>query len=92
MRRYVLLCAVLGAVFGWFPRLVHGPIPEKFDPFGIKGTIAVWAFYAARLSIGFVVGIARWPSAWCLRGLLCGLIMMLPVGFFALATPTCGGT
>lgn len=89
---YPLVCAALGLVLGWLPRLVHGPIAEKFDLLRIDGAIAVWAFYSARLLIGLMVGITRWPSAWYLRGPLCGVVMMLPVGLVALATPGCGFT
>jgi hypothetical protein len=32
----------------------------------------------------------HWPARWYLRGPLCGVIMMVPVGFVALATPECG--
>jgi len=50
------------------PVLLHGPIPYKFNILGINGAIAVWASYSARLSIGFVVGITRWPASWYLAG------------------------
>jgi hypothetical protein len=87
---YPLLCVLLGLVFGWLPWLFHGPIAEKFNLLYINGSIAVWGFYAARLSIGFFVGITRWPTRWYLRGPLCGFLLMLPVGLIALATPGCG--
>lgn len=58
----------------------------------INGSIAVWAFYSARLSIGFWVGIGRWPVVWYLRGPMVGFLIMLPVTFIPLATPGCGGT
>ena len=87
---YPLLCTLLGLVVGWLPRLVHGPIPEKFDVLYIRGAIAVWGFYSARLLIGFLVGSMRWPARWFLRGPLCGVVMMLPVAVIALATPGCG--
>jgi hypothetical protein len=89
---YVLVCTALGLVLGWLPRLVHGPIPYKFDVLGIRGALAVWAWYSARLLIGFVVGITSRPRAWYLRGPLCGLLMLFPLGLVALATPGCGGT
>jgi len=89
---YRILCALLGLALGWLPRLVHGPIPYKFDVLGIRGEIAVWAWYTARLLIGLLVGMTTWPQAWYLRGPVCGLLMMLPVGLVALATPGCGGT
>jgi hypothetical protein len=87
---YPLLCTLLGLVLGWLPRLVHGPIPEKFNLLYIRGAVAVWGFYSARLLIGLLVGNTRWPARWYLRGPLCGLVMMLPVGLIALATPGCG--
>jgi hypothetical protein len=88
---YALLCALLGLVLGWLPWLVHGPAPEKFDSLYITGAIAVWGFYSARLLIGFMVGITRWPARWYARGPLCGVLMMFPLGILALATPRCGG-
>jgi len=72
--------------------LLHGPLAQKFNLLYIRGAVAVWAFYTARLLIGFMVGISSWPPAWYLRGPLCGFLMMLPVGLIALATPGCGGT
>ena len=88
--RYPLVCALLGAVLAWLPLLVHGPIAEKFNVLYIRGAVAVWGFYSARLLIGFMVGITTWPERWYLRGPLCGFLMMLPVGIIALATPGCG--
>jgi hypothetical protein len=87
---YALLCTLLGLVIGWFPALVHGPIPYKFNILRLNGAVAVWAFYSARLLIGFLVGITRWPARWQLRGPLCGVLMMLPPSLIALATPGCG--
>jgi hypothetical protein len=87
---YPLLCALLGGVLGWLPALVHGPIPEKYDALYIRGAVAVWGWYLARMSIGFLVGITRWPVRWVLRGPMCGLLAMLPLGFVSLATPACG--
>jgi hypothetical protein len=55
---YVAVCAVLGLVLGWLPKLAHGPIPEKFDVYFIDGSLMVWAFYCARMLIGFWVGSA----------------------------------
>ncbi|MBW2290723.1 MAG: hypothetical protein JRG89_06120 [Deltaproteobacteria bacterium] len=89
---YPLVCALLGLVLGWLPWLIHGPIPEKFNILYIEGSIAVWAFYTARLSIGFWVGISLWPRQWWLRGPLVGVLAMLPLGLLALATPRCGFT
>ena len=87
---YPLLCALLGFVYAWFPLLVHGPIPYKLDTVRLNGDIAVWAYYTARLLIGVMVGLTRWPPQGFWRGPLCGLLMMLPVGLVALATPGCG--
>jgi hypothetical protein len=86
------LCTLLGLVLGWLPVLFHGPIAEKFDAHYIEGSIAVWAFYLARLSIGFWVGMTRLPPQWFLRGPLVGFLIMLPLTFITLATPECGGT
>ena len=41
-------------------------------------------------TIGLLVGITRYPSAWFVRGPLCGLLMMAPVTVISLATPGCG--
>jgi hypothetical protein len=89
---YPLVCALLGLVLGWLPWMIHGPIPEKFNILYIEGSIAVWAYYSARLSIGFWVGISSWPHAWWLRGPMVGIVAMLPLGLLALATPRCGFT
>jgi hypothetical protein len=89
---YPLLCALVGVLLGQIPRFVHGPIPQKFDVLYIRGAIAVWAWYLARSTIGFLVGITRWPERWWLRGPMCGVIMMLPLGIVSLATPGCGFT
>jgi hypothetical protein len=70
--------------------LLHGPIPEKFDVLYLRGSIAVWAWYSARLSIGFLVGITHWPRVWWLRGPLCGLLPLFPLGLVSVATPGCG--
>lgn len=59
---YGLVCTALGLAIAWLPLLVHGPIAEKFDTVRINGAIAVWAFYGARMLIGFLVGITRWPA------------------------------
>jgi hypothetical protein len=89
---YPLLCAGLGLVFGWLPWFIHGPIPDKFNVLYIDGDTAVWAYYSARMLVGFVVGISVWPASWYLRGPLCGFLTLLPVTFIALATPQCGFT
>lgn len=86
---YEALCTGLGLLLAWLPLLVHGPIAEKFDTVRINGAIAVWAFYSARMLIGFLIGITRWPRPWYLRGPLCGLVAMLPVSIVSLATPGC---
>ena len=90
--RYRVLVGGLGLVLGWLPWLLHGPIPDKFNVLYIDGSIAVWAFYTARLSIGFFVGITDWPGAWYVRGPLMGFLCLLPVTLISLATPGCGFT
>jgi hypothetical protein len=87
---YPVVCALLGLVLGWAPKLIHGPIPEKFNVLYIRGVIAVWAYYSARLLIGFLIGITAWPRPWYVRGPLIGFLTMLPVTFVALASPGCG--
>jgi hypothetical protein len=87
---YPLLCTLLGLALGWLPILVHGPIPEKYNVLYIRGAIAVWGWYTARLLIGFVVGITRWPPYWYLRGPLIGFMMLFPLSLVSLATPSCG--
>jgi hypothetical protein len=89
---YPAVCCALGLVLGWLPAFFHGPIHQKFDVLFLRGAIAVWAFYAARLSIGLWIGISCRPRPWFVRGPLCGLLAMLPPGLVALATPGCGGT
>jgi hypothetical protein len=89
---YPVVCAVLGLGVGWLPLAVHGPIPDKFNVLYIDGSIAIWAFYGARLSIGLLVGITVWPRAWWLRGPVLGALAMLSPGLIALATPRCGFT
>lgn len=87
---YALLCTLLGLAVGWIPMFLHGPIAEKFDLLYIRGDTAVWAWYVARLSIGFWIGVAAWPRAWWLRGPLCGVLAMVPLGIVSVATPGCG--
>jgi len=87
---YSLLCTALGLALGWLPMLVHGPIPEKYNVLYIRGAIAVWGWYTARLLIGFVVGITQWPRRWYLRGPLVGFLMIFPLSLVSLATPGCG--
>jgi hypothetical protein len=89
---YALACTLLGLALALVPPFLHGPIPYKFDVHGLRGDVAVWAWYVARMLIGFLVGITRWPIPWWVRGPLCGLLMMLPLGLVALATPGCGST
>ena len=87
---YALLCTLIGLAIGWMPILVHGPIPEKYNVLYIRGAVAVWGWYTARLLIGFVVGITRWPPYWYLRGPLIGFMMLFPLSLVSLATPACG--
>jgi hypothetical protein len=65
-------------------------VPEKFNPYFLNGPVMVWAFYSARMLIGFWIGISTFPSAWYVRGPLVGLLAILPLGFVSLATPHCG--
>ena len=53
---YPLLCAILGVALGWWPMFFHGPIAAKFNLLYIRGATAVWAWYSARMLIGFLVG------------------------------------
>lgn len=87
---YPFVCIVLGAVLGWLPSFLHGPIPQKYDVLYIDGHTAVWGWYAARMLIGVAVGASHWPAAWYLRGPACGALMMLPLSIVSLATPGCG--
>lgn len=87
---YPLLCALIGFALGWIPMFLHGPIPEKFNLYYLRGPIAVWSWYTARLLVGVLVGITWWPRRWYLRGPLCGALMMLCPGIMSLAVPTCG--
>ena len=87
---YPALCALLGLCLGWVPAYFHGPIAYKFNVLGIRGAIAVWAYYSARLLIGYWVGVTSWPETWWLRGPLCGFLGMFPVTMISLATPGCG--
>src|SRR5262245_46667622 len=87
---YPVLCTLLGLVVGWVPLLIHGPHPYKFTMWHLNGAVAVWGFYTARRLVGFLVGITGWPARWYLRGPLCGVIMLLPLGFIALSNPSCG--
>lgn len=87
---YPIVCLLCGIVLGWLPWLFHGPIAEKFDAFFIDGSVAVWAWYTARMMIGAWVGLVTWPQRWWLRGPMCGLLAMLPVTIVSLAVPTCG--
>ena len=85
------VCTVLGLIAGWVPMFLHGPIPQKFDVLYIRGSVTVWGFYLARLTIGFFVGNTSWPAAWWIRGPLCGFLVMLPAGIILLGVPGCGG-
>ena len=88
---YALICTLIGLALGWLPMLVHGPIPEKYNVLYIRGAIAVWGWYTARLLIGAAVGITAWPQRWYVRGPLIGFLMLLPLSLVSLATPGCGG-
>lgn len=85
------VCTLLGLIAGWVPMLLHGPIPQKFDVLYIQGSVTVWGFYLARLSIGFFVGNTSWPVPWYVRGPLIGFLVMLPAGIILLGVPGCQG-
>lgn len=87
---YTLTCSLLGLALGWLPALFHGPIREKWDYFHLDGGTIVAGWYLARMSIGFLVGVTAVPAAWWLRGPLCGVLAMLPLGVVALGNPLCG--
>lgn len=87
---YTVVCALIGAVLGWLPMFVHGPIAEKWSYFYLDGTIMVWGWVVARLSIGLLVGMTSVPRAWWLRGPICGALVMLPLGIVSLGNPMCG--
>ena len=89
-RRYLLVCFAVGLELGWVPSFFHGPISEKFNVLYVEGRTAVWAWYVARTSIGFWVGISTWPRAWWLRGTLCGFLTLFPLTLVSLAMPDCG--
>jgi len=87
---YPLLCFILGLAVAWIPAFLHGPIREKYDVLYIHGAIVVWAWYTARMLIGLLVGITAFPKRWWLRGPLCGILCLFPLGLVSLATPACG--
>jgi hypothetical protein len=87
---YPALCALIGLALAWVPAFIHGPIPYKFNVHRLNGEIAVWAFYSARMLVGLLVGITHRPRRWYVRGPLCGIVALLPVGLVAVATPGCG--
>ncbi len=87
---FLLVCAALGLALGWIPGLLHGPIPHKFDILFIEGDVAIWAWYVARSSIGFWIGMTVWPQRWWLRGPLVGAAVLLPLTLVSLGMPGCG--
>jgi hypothetical protein len=88
--RYRLVATLTGLAAAWVPYVLHGPIPAKLDRVRLNGAIVVWAWYAARMLIGFVVACTTWPPAWWIRGPLFGVLVLLPCGLFSLGTPGCG--
>lgn len=86
---YVATCVALGAILGWIPSFLHGPIPEKFDVLYIQGDTAIWSYYSVRMLIGLWVGITAWPERWWLRGPLCGFVAVFPLTLVSLAMPGC---
>jgi hypothetical protein len=89
-RHYILVCTLLGIALGWMPMFLHGPIAEKFNVLYIRGAIAVWAWYSARMLIGFWIGISTWPPYWYVRGPLCGFLIVFPLTLVSLGMPACG--
>jgi hypothetical protein len=87
---YALVCVLVGLVLAWVPAFLHGPIPYKYNVLGIRGGVAVWGWYVARMLIGLLVGITVWPARWYVRGPLCGLLALVPLSVVSLATPGCG--
>ena len=87
---YPLVCVLIGLAIGWTPMLVHGPIAEKWSYYYVDGGMIVWAYHAARLSIGLWVGLTAVPQTWFLRGPLCGALAMMPPALVAMANPQCG--
>lgn len=87
---YIFVCAVSGLVLAWVPSFFHGPIHQKFDLFYLNGAVMVWGWYLARMLIGLWVGITASPPQWYLRGPLCGLLAMVPLGIVSLGIPGCG--
>jgi hypothetical protein len=71
-------------------RLGARGVGGKYDILYIRGDVAVWGWYTARLLIGFLVGITAWPRPWYLRGPLVGLLTLFPLTPVSLATPGCG--
>lgn len=87
---YVFVCVVSGGLLAWLPSFFHGPIHQKFDLFYLNGAVMVWGWYLARMLIGLWVGITASPPQWYLRGPLCGLLAMVPLGIVSLGIPGCG--
>jgi hypothetical protein len=87
---YTALCVALGASLAWVPAFFHGPIREKFDIFYLDGAVMVWGWYLARMLIGCLVGMTAVPPQWYLRGPLCGVLAMIPLGVVSLGIPGCG--
>jgi len=87
---YVFVCAVSGLILAWVPSFFHGPIHQKFDLFYLNGAVMVWGWYLARMLIGLWVGITASPPQWYLRGPLCGVLTMVPLGIVSLGIPGCG--
>jgi hypothetical protein len=87
---YTAVCFAIGIPLAWIPSFFHGPIHQKFDIFYLNGAVMVWGWYLARMLIGLLVGVSSTPPQWYLRGPLCGLLAMVPLGFVSLGIPGCG--
>ncbi|MFN2376700.1 MAG: hypothetical protein ABR538_09190 [Candidatus Binatia bacterium] len=87
---YTTCCILLGLLLGWVPSLFHGPSREKWDYFYLDGGTVVLAWHLARALIGLLVGLTSVPATWWVRGPLCGVLAMLPLGVVSLGNPLCG--
>jgi len=87
---YLAVCVAIGLLLAWVPSFFHGPIHQKFDIFYLNGAVMVWGWYLARMFIGLLVGMTAVPAHWYLRGPLCGVLAMVPLGFVSLGIPGCG--
>jgi len=62
---YLPVCITLGLALGWIPRLLHGPVPHKFDVVSLAmpgcGLPCLRINLASAGALGFVeAGLAFW--------------------------------